>query len=74
MWLSTKYYIPNHRKIIGIQNSIEIFRDRATQRHNELVEKKKLIEGIIDKEKRDEQKFLDEAAREFEKDDFGKNL
>jgi hypothetical protein len=71
---STKYYIPNHRRIVGMQNAIEIFREKAEIKQENLLKQKNLVEGILDKEKKKEDLFLEEAAKDFDKQDFGKNL
>lgn len=40
----------------------------------ELIKKKEIIEKIIEKEKKEDEKFLEEVSKDFESDDFGKNL
>lgn len=70
----TKFYIPNHRKIVGIQNCMELFRQNAEMKRTQLIKDKQLIERIIEKENNEDQKFYDEVAKDFEKNDFGKDL
>ena len=43
-------------------------------KRTQLIKDKQLIERIIEKENNEDQKFYDEVAKDFEKNDFGKDL
>lgn len=53
---------------------MEVFRKAAEDKHLNLIKKKELVEEIIEKEKLQDKQFIDEVAKEYEKEDFGKNL
>jgi hypothetical protein len=52
---------------------MEIFRENSEKKHIELIKKRELVEGIIEKEKIEDQKFMDEVSKDFENEDFGKD-
>jgi hypothetical protein len=39
----------------------------------ELIRRKELIEGIIEKEKIEDEKFMEEVSKDFENENFGKD-
>jgi hypothetical protein len=62
----TKYFIPDHKRIIFVQNMIEEFRENLAKRKKASIEKKFLAQRLAKKEEELDSVFLDEIARELE--------
>ena len=69
----TKYFIPDHKRILGIQHQIEYFRDYITVKKKNLQEHKSLVEDLIRREEELDNIFMEEIAKELEKQDEIKN-
>ncbi len=64
----TKYFIPDHKKIVAIQEHINIFRSHIKEKKIEREKTVQLLEDLAGKEKKLDDNFIDELSEELDKD------
>ena len=63
----TKYFSPDHRKIVAIQENINSFRYYIKNKKLEREQNKEFVERIIQKEEELDNTFLEEISKELDK-------
>ena len=66
--LLTKYFIPDHRKILAIQENINTFRGYIQGKKLERDQHKEFVERILEREEELDNTFVDEITKELDKD------
>jgi len=63
-----KYFNPEHRNILAIQENIDSFRSYIKNKKLEREKSKQFVERLIEKEEELDNTFIDEISKELDKD------
>jgi hypothetical protein len=63
----TKFFIPDHKQILNIQNNIEDFREYITQKKKKIDIQRSNVVKMLRKEQELDKEFIEEVAAELEK-------
>ena len=70
----TKYYVPDHKKLILIQENIFEFRKYITEKKLEKEKEKEIVQTLLKNEEELDKSFIDEITKELDKEIQGNNV
>lgn len=63
----TKFFIPDHKQIISIQDNLDTFRDYITKKKRKIEIHKTNVEKLLRKEQELDKEFIEEVTAELER-------